>query len=37
VYHDFRTLMYVYPVSMGVTAVLIFAALMWCRPSKRFA
>lgn len=36
VYHDFRTLMYVYPVSMGVTAVLIFAALMWCRPSKRF-
>ena len=37
VYHDFCTLMYVYPVSMGVTAVLIFAALMWCRPSKRFA
>ena len=37
VYHDFRTLMYVYPVSMGVTAVLIFVALMWCRPSKRFA
>lgn len=37
VYHDFRTLMYVYPVSMGLTAVLIFAALMWCRPSKRFA
>lgn len=37
VYHDFRSLMYVYPVSMGVTAVLIFAALMWCRPSKRFA
>ena len=37
VYHDFRTLMYVYHVSMGVTAVLIFAALMWCRPSKRFA
>lgn len=37
VYHDFRTLMYVYPVSMGVTAVLIFAALMWCRPSKKFA
>ena len=37
VYHDFRTLMYVYPVSMGVTAVLIFAALMWCRPSRRFA
>ena len=36
VYHDFRSLMYVYPVSMGVTAVLIFAALMWCRPSKRF-
>lgn len=37
VYHDFCTLMYVYPVSMGVTAVLILAALMWCRPSRRFA
>lgn len=36
VHHDFRTLMYVYPVSMGITAVLIFAALMWYRPSKRF-
>lgn len=36
-HHDFQSLIYVYPVSLGVTAVLIFGALMWCRPSKRFA
>lgn len=36
-HHNFQWLMYVYPVSLGVTAVLIFAALMWSRPSKRFA
>lgn len=37
VHHDFQTLMYVYPVSLGVTALLILAALLWCRPSKKFA
>lgn len=37
VHHDFQTLMYVYPASLGVTAFLIFGALMWCRPTKRFA
>lgn len=36
-HHDFQSLIYVYPISLGVTAVLIFGALMWCRPSKRFA
>lgn len=36
-HHDFQSLMYVYPVSLGVTAALIFSALLWCRPSKRFA
>lgn len=37
VHHDFQSLMYVYPVSLGVTAFLIFGALMWCRPTKRFS
>lgn len=32
----FQRIMMVYPVSLGVTALLIFAALMWCRPSRRF-
>lgn len=32
----FQRIMLVYPVSLGVTALLIFAALMWCRPSRRF-
>lgn len=36
-HHNFQWLMYVYPASLGVTALLIFGALMWCRPSKRFA
>lgn len=36
VQHNFQWLMYVYPVSLGVTALLIFGALMWCRPSRRF-
>lgn len=37
VYHDFQSLMYVYPVSLGTTAALIVGALLWSRPSKRFA
>lgn len=36
-HHDFQSLMYVYPVSLGITAALIFCALMWSRPTKRFA
>ena len=35
-YHNFQWLMYVYPASLGTTAFLIFCALMWCRPSRRF-
>lgn len=31
----FRNLMTVYPVSLGVTAALIFAALLYYRPSRR--
>ena len=34
-HHNFQWLMYVYPVSLGFTAALIFGALMWCRPSQR--
>lgn len=33
----FKTIMIAYPVSLGLTALLIFAALLYCRPSKRFA
>lgn len=33
----FKTIMIAYPVSLGITALLIFAALLYCRPSKRFA
>ena len=33
----FKTIMIAYPVSLGLTALLIFAALMYYRPSKRFA
>ncbi len=33
----FKTIMIAYPVSLGITALLIFAALMYYRPSKRFA
>ena len=29
--------MIAYPVSLGITALMIFAALLYCRPSKRFA
>ncbi len=32
----FKTIMIAYPVSLGITALLIFAALLYCRPSKRF-
>ncbi len=33
----FKTIMIAYPVSLGITALMIFAALMYYRPSKRFA
>ena len=33
----FKTIMIAYPVSLGITALLIFAALLYYRPSKRFA
>ena len=33
----FRTIMTVYPISLASTALLIFIALLCCRPSKRFA
>ena len=33
----FRTIMTVYPISLSATALLIFIALLCCRPSKRFA
>ncbi len=33
----FRTIMSVYPISLSVTALLIFIALICYRPSKRFA
>ena len=32
----FKTIMIVYPVSLGLTALMIFAALLYYRPSKRF-
>lgn len=31
----FRTIMTVYPISLGVTAILILAALLICHPSRR--
>lgn len=33
----FKTIMIAYPVSLGITALMIFATLLYCRPSKRFA
>ena len=33
----FRTIMYVYPISLSTTALLIFLALLWFRPAKRAA
>ena len=33
----FRTIMTVYPVSLAATAVLIFGALVICRPARKFA
>lgn len=33
----FQTIMTVYPISLSVTALLIFAALVYYRPSRRFA
>lgn len=32
----FKTIMIAYPVSLGITALMIFAALLYYRPSKRF-
>lgn len=36
-YATFDSLMLVYPWSLGITAAFIFVALLWCRPSRRFA
>lgn len=33
----FKTIMIAYPVSLGITVLMISAALLYCRPSKRFA
>ena len=33
----FQTIMAAYPISLSATALLIFAALICCRPAKRFA
>ena len=33
----FQTIMTVYPVSLAATMLLIFAALLVCRPARRFA
>lgn len=33
----FRTIMYVYPISLSTTALLIFLALLWFRPAKKAA
>lgn len=33
----FETIMAAYPLSLSITALLIFIALMVCRPSRRFA
>lgn len=33
----FRTIMYVYPISLSTTALLLFLALLWFRPAKRAA
>ena len=35
-HRTFRTIMLVYPVSLSVTAVLIFLALLACHPARRF-
>ncbi len=35
VYRTFETIMIAYPVSLSITALLIFAALLICRPSRR--
>ena len=36
-HRDFSTIMMAYPLSLSVTALLIFIALMVYRPSRRFA
>lgn len=33
----FQTIMTVYPISLAVTALMIFAALLWYHPARRFA
>lgn len=35
-FHSFRTIMMVYPVSLGFTAILMGVALLYFRPAKRF-
>lgn len=36
-HRTFQTLMLVFPISLAVTALLMLAALLVCRPSRRFA
>lgn len=36
-HRTFRTIMIAYPVSLSITALLVFVALMVYRPSRRFA
>ena len=33
----FRTIMMAYPISLSATALMIFLALLICRPARRFA
>ena len=33
----FRTIMLAYPISLSATALMIFLALLICRPARRFA
>ena len=33
---SFRTIMTVYPISLGTTALMLFLALLCCHPAKRF-
>ena len=33
---DFRTIMVVFPISLAVTALLMLAAVLCCRPARRY-
>ena len=36
-HRTFRMIMLVYPISLGITALLILLLLLYCRPAARFA